>query len=218
MVDPGAGARDVSRVATPPLPSRQEFQQSRVMARALGWVFLVGPALSLVSFALAFLPYANIVGLLVIDGVAIAVGLALLSGRLDTQSPRVFEAIVAVGTVAVSLAVYFAGTPSAGFRHFYLWVIPYAWRFFSRRAATAHTAFAALSSGVVLIIQVQQQGGQLSRYYGLWIISVITMFMIGVMVERLTASLRLADERFHRGFMESPLVSCSSTGTCGSSS
>jgi len=31
------------------------------------------------------------------------------------------------------------------------------------------------------------------------------MFMIGIMVERLTASLRLADERFHRGFLESPI-------------
>ena len=175
------------------------------MARALGWVYIIGPALSLVSFALAFLPYANFGGLLAVDAAAIAVGVALLSGRLDTQPSRVFEAIVAAGTVAVSLAVYFAGTPSAGFRYFYLWVIPYAWRFFSRRAATAHTAFAALSSGVVLAIQVHQQGRQLSEYYGLWIVSVITMFMIGIMVERLTASLRLADERFHRGFLESPI-------------
>ena len=114
---------------------------------------------------------------------------------------------MAFGTLLVAAGVYEGGGPSSGAQFFFLWVIPYAFAFFSTRQAAFQTALMAASYAIVLAVQLHQHPalGPGGLVIGMWLIAVTTVIIVGTLARRLSRSLRDVDRRFHRSFVDSPI-------------
>ena len=104
-------------------------------ARTLSYLFFGGAALGIAAVGLFPLPPGtNIPGTLVTIGISLVAGLILLVGarRLPTW---VTPVALTVGTVVISLDIYFAGEIRTNDEMFYLWVAFYAFYFLPMRIA-----------------------------------------------------------------------------------
>ena len=90
------------------------------MARPLGMLFVGAGLLALVWIALPHPPDATPAAVGVVGIIGIAGGALLLSGRLDDQPPSTFELALGIGTLLISVAVFFSGRAGSGFAFFYL--------------------------------------------------------------------------------------------------
>ena len=183
------------------------YVQARVMARSLGTIYLLAGATAGASLAFPNAKYSVPAIALVVACVAVVVGGVLLSGIFNRASARTFKLIVAFGTLLVAAGVYEGGGPSSGAQFFFLWVIPYAFAFFSTRQAALQTAFMAASYAIVLAVQLHQHPalGPGGLMIGMWLIAVTTVVIVGTLARRLSRSLRDVDRRFHRSFVDSPI-------------
>ncbi len=183
------------------------YVQARVMARSLGTIYLLAGATAGASLAFPNAKYSVPAIALIVACVALVVGGVLLSGILNRASARTFKLIVAFGTLLVAAGVYEGGGPSSGAQFFFLWVIPYAFAFFSTRQAAFQTALMAASYAIVLAVQLHQHPalGPGGLVIGMWLIAVTTVVIVGTLARRLSRSLRDVDRRFHRSFVDSPI-------------
>ena len=179
----------------------------RLIARTLGWLFLAGPGIGLLTLFLPEQRFAHRPVFVAVCATALAIGAVLLSGRADRWPAWGYQVLGYITTVMVSLGVYFVGAPSSGFHFFYLWATPYAYRFFPLRQAAAQTGFVVIASGVVLALQSRQHPelGAAGQFVSWWLVSTATIVMVGILVRGLTVSLRGADARFRQGFASSPI-------------
>jgi len=183
------------------------YVQGRIMARSLGTLFLLAGATAGASLGFPNAKYSVPHVALIVACMGLVTGVLLVSGALNEAPPRTFKLVVAFGTVLVAAGVYEGGGPSSGAQFFFLWVIPYAFAFFSTRQAVLQTVLMAASYAVVLAVQVHQHpalgpGGLLA---GMWVIAVATVVIVGTLARRLSRSLRDVDRRFHRSFVDSAI-------------
>ena len=126
------------------------------MGKVAGTLFLVGSALTVLGIVLPHSPKADVGGFWAMAGGTALAGLALFrySRRLSLRS---YECWMLLGTVTITLSIYFNGErhggPSADNQVLYLWIALYCAYFFSKRAmAVQLCAIAALYAGVLLVI------------------------------------------------------------------
>ncbi len=127
-----------------------EFSGERaVMARSLAYLFLSGATLTLLLLAALPHPEANVAGMIAVVAAAYAISAAVLIAF--NRIPRwMFAVIVGVGSVVISLGIYFRGAPGTAHALFYLWVTFYAFYFFSLRLAVAELVLSATLYAIVL--------------------------------------------------------------------
>lgn len=162
-----------------------------VMARSATYLYAAGATLVLVSLALPQLPGTNKLGLLALLGVAYLVAGVLVAG-FDRLPLWAFQALVALGTLIVTAAIYFSGEGSSAYVLFYLWVAVYAFYFFGRAQAFLQLGLVASAYAVVLL--VREPSVPLVR----WLITVGTLVVAGVLIQLLSERVqsliaRLAD-------------------------
>ena len=177
------------------------------MARSLGALYLLAATTAGASLAFPNAKYSVPHVAWMVAGIAFVIGTLLLSGLFNEAPPRTFELVLALGTLLAAAGVYEGGSPSSGAQFFFLWLIPYAYAFFSMRQAALQTALMASSYAVVLAVQIHQHpelgpGGELA---GMWLIAMVTVVVVGTLARRLSQSLRDVDQRFHRSFVDSPI-------------
>ncbi|HLN04711.1 MAG TPA: EAL domain-containing protein [Acidimicrobiales bacterium] len=205
----GDGRRHLRRHARA-RPRRETLSgqvQGRMMARSLGALFVLAGATATASLAFPDAKYALADVALVVACVALGVGGLLLTGILDDAPPSTFKLVLALGTMLAAAGVYEGGSPSSGAQFFFLWLIPYAYAFFSTRQAMLQTSLMAASYALVLAVQLHQHPGlgPSGELVGMWIIAVATVVIVGTLARRLSRSLRDVDRRFHQGFVDSPI-------------
>jgi diguanylate cyclase (GGDEF)-like protein len=124
------------------------------MARWLAIFFAAGATLSLASVIFPHEPQIDVTRVRIAACSAYPTAAFLLFGR-RWLVPVVFHVILAIGTVVVSLGVYYGhgGGASATSAVFYCWAALYAFAFFSRRAAFAHIAWIVVCYAYVLHVQ-----------------------------------------------------------------
>lgn len=179
----------------------------RVLARSLGWMFVLGPLTALVVLMFPQ-PRSATPALIVVPSlVGLLVGFLLLAGVFDRMPEAAYPALVYLATALITVAVYGEGRAIGGARVFYLWAIPYAFAFFSRRQVIAQVAFMAACSlgALALFVHVHPQGHSVDMYLGVWLSSGMTVMVVGGLVRRLTHSLRHAELRFRRKFDSAPV-------------
>jgi diguanylate cyclase (GGDEF)-like protein len=132
------------------------------MGRVAGLLFLVGSAMTMISIVFPHSPKAEIDGFWAIAAAtgAIAAVLFAWSERLPSWS---YQAFLAVGSVIVSLAIYFNGErhggASAGNQVLYLWIALYSGYFFTRAQLLAQLVFvAAIYAATLLVVDPGQVG------------------------------------------------------------
>jgi diguanylate cyclase (GGDEF)-like protein/PAS domain S-box-containing protein len=185
----------------------REYVDSRVVARTLGTLLIIASLIGAASLLFPNAPGADPLVAWSMAGFAVTLGLVLVLGPFDHAPAWVFSVLMVLAAVLATVAVYGGGGPQSGAQFFYLWITPYAFAFFSLRQAVIQTAFVFCAYGAVLLIQVHEQPavGSAGLLIGMWLIVIATVVSVGVLVRRLSRTLRDVDRRFHRAFADSPV-------------
>jgi diguanylate cyclase (GGDEF)-like protein len=160
------------------------------MARWLGTLFICGSTLSLVSLALPHWEQQDTrsTAICALAGYPMAVLLFRYGARL----PRIaFHALLAIGTLIITLGVYFGHNAGGSLTAsvFYIWVALYSFNFFSRAVAAAHIVLIGVCYGTVLAIQGVEGGA------ALWVLVVGTALVSGLVVASLVEEVRSVARR-----------------------
>jgi PAS domain S-box-containing protein len=149
----------------------------RVKARSIAYLYAVGATLGLLTLAFPHPDEVRDVPLIVLACIAyvIAAVIWLVADRLTDWHIHV---VLAVGTVIISLANYYAG-PATLYPVLYMWTALYAFYFFPTRQALAHAALVAVSYAVVLAVQ------ETDMVVVRWLLAVGTPFVAGILISRL---------------------------------
>ncbi|HTW98052.1 MAG TPA: diguanylate cyclase, partial [Acidimicrobiales bacterium] len=197
-----AGTRTIQWLGAPFGPS-----QPRFVCRSLGLGFTAAALVGALSLLFPPAPGADLAVEIAAGGLAAVTGLVLMSGALDSAPPASFGIFVTWAILLASLAAYGAGKPVGGGELFFLWVVPYAFAFFSLRLAWLQTLLMAVAYAAVLLLQHHENpaGDRAGTLVGLWFLLIAAEVVVGVLVRRLGRSLRDVDQRFRNAFEHSPV-------------
>ena len=132
----------------------------------------------------------------------------LLAGRLDGASRRVMTGVLALAALLISAALLAIGDPASGFALFYVCLAPYAFASGRmRQARCARGAGRGCSTAAVLIALVAGEPDAVvaDAVAGRWIVVVCGSVALGLFARHLAALRRASEDRFRRGFVDSPV-------------
>jgi PAS domain S-box-containing protein len=169
------------------------------LARSVGLLFLLAPVVAVGAILAQRATGENWQILIPLIGAAWAIGLLMISGRLDSLSPNFFLATTLVGNVLLTLGIYFVGASDFGIVFLYLWEIPFAFHFFRFRTGLLLVIFTALCYGALTITQ-HLYGHNVPLRSGRWFSLVATGVLLGYSVHQLSQAARRSQQRFHSIF------------------
>ncbi len=156
------------------------FEDPATMARTLTYLFAIGATLLLVTLPLPHSADRDTAGLVV---TAIAAYLAALGflALFDRLPPWFFEATPFLGTILVSLAVYFGGPDAAAaYAVFYFWVGVVACYFLRPAVAVTHLVLASAGYGVALLASAEVELPALK-----WALATGSLLAVGILMTAL---------------------------------
>jgi len=167
----------------------------------------------LLTMAWLALPYSpagtNEAGLLrasVLAGVMGAVAVAFF----DRLPPWAFQALVALGTVLVTVMIGYSDAPTSPYAFFYIWLALYALFFFSRAQAVVQVLFIAIAYAAVVVGDVVAGGKDPLVAAGeaapRWIMAVGTLVVAVALVGMLKERLDRLVARFADAARQDPLT------------
>lgn len=144
-----------------------------VKARMLGWIYLAGATLALLSMALPQPAGQDLVGIyaMIATGYLLA---ALILWRADAMPEWGMHAALAAGTVIVTAGIYFTHQEQSVYAMFYIWIALEAFYFLDTRGAFIQLGVVAVSFGVLMA--AQSPDGAAER----WLITAGTVFVAGL--------------------------------------
>ena len=154
----------------------------RVKARSIAYLFAAGASLGLLTLAFPHADEIRDLQLVVLAAIAYAIA-ATIWALADRMRDWHLHAVLAVGTVIISLANYYAG-PSTLYPILYTWTALYAFYFFPMREALAQMVFLALAYAVVLASQ------NADMVVVDWLLAVGTPAVAGILISRLLAGIQ----------------------------
>ncbi len=137
-------------------------------------MFAAGASLSLVLFLVLPHPEANVPGMLATIAVTFAVT-AWVIVRGDRIPQGAYPWLVALGTVLITLGIFFRGEPTAPHALFYLWIVFYSCYFLGRAAAFGELVLALAGYGLVLALADEATGEALE----LWLVAACGLLVSG---------------------------------------
>ena len=165
---------------TTPTASLETGERNALMARTLALLFAAGASLSLMLFLVLPHPEANVSGMLATIGVTFVIT-AWVVARGERIPPAAYPWLVALGTVLITVGIYFRGEPTAPHALFYLWIVFYSCYFLGRLTALAQLALALIGYGLVLAIADEPTGEALE----LWLVAAGGLAVSGVLITML---------------------------------
>jgi diguanylate cyclase (GGDEF)-like protein len=190
--DAVGGSRSVGMdvVAEGDLGARAEgsANETAMMARSLGWLYVAGATIGSVSLLLPRAPHTNVGALAVNIGLAYIGGIVVLTvfPRLPAWS---FHIALLAGTVLITRAVYYSGQGVSYYGIWYLWAALFGFSFFSRRQATMHVAIVGVAYGVVLAVRNEPVA------QARWVTTIASLLIAGVFIDVLVHRVRRQRER-----------------------
>jgi PAS domain S-box-containing protein len=153
----------------------------RVKARSIAYLFATGATLGLLTLAFPHGEEVRDVPLIVLAGVAYVIAATVWFSAERVREWQI-HAVLAAGTVIISLANYYAG-PSTLYPLLYVWTALYAFYFFPLAEAAGQMVFIAVSYAVVLAVQ------DADMVIGNWLLAVGTPLLAGLLISQLLALL-----------------------------
>ena len=154
-----------------------ELFDVRVKARSIAYLFATGALLGLLTLAVPHMAEVNDLALALLASAALVIAAIVWLSR-DRIREWHIHAVLATGTLIVSLANYYAGATTL-YPVLYMWAALYAFYFFRPPEALAHMALVAVSYAVVLAIQDPESA--IVR----WLLAVGTPLVAGLLISRL---------------------------------
>jgi PAS domain S-box-containing protein len=154
----------------------------RVKARSIAYLFAAGATLGLLTLVFPHADEVRDVPLIVLAAIAYVIAAVVWLGAERVREWHI-HAVLAAGTVLVSLANYYAG-PSTLYPLLYVWASLYAFYFFPLREAFAQMAFLAIAYAVVLAVQ------DADMVVVRWLLAVGTPLLAGLLISELLARLQ----------------------------
>jgi two-component system, cell cycle response regulator len=158
------------------------FEDPATMARTFTYLFGIGATLLLVTLPFPHSPDRDTAGLVVtaIAAYLAALGFLVLFDRLPLWF---FEATPLLGTVLVSLGVYFGGSDAAAaYATYYFWVVLAACYFLRPAVAATHLALASAGYAIVLLASAEVTVPALK-----WAVATGSLFVVGILMTALRA-------------------------------
>jgi hypothetical protein len=179
----------------------------RARARAIGWLSAGGAAIVLIWVALPHPERAYDAYLVALVVATWLLAGLLLAGRLDRAAPATTFALMALTALLISGALIAIDDPTSGFALFYVCLAPYAFATGYVRMGLARVALIALLYGAVLAVQVAGEPDAVvaDAIAGRWLVVVGGSIALGLFARHLAALRRESEDRFRRGFAESPI-------------
>ena len=169
-----------------------------------------GILLTLAWLALPYSPAAaNEAGLMRVSVLSAVLG-GVAVAFFDRIPPWAFQALVALGTVLVTVMIGYSGARTSPYAFFYIWLALYALFFFGRGQAVVQVLFIAIAYAAIVVGDVTS-GGQaalvaIGEAAPRWIMTVGTLVvavaLVGMLKERLDALVA----RFAYAAREDPLT------------
>jgi diguanylate cyclase (GGDEF)-like protein len=156
------------------------FEDPATMARTFTYLFGIGATLLLVTLPLPHSADRDTAGLVVtaIAAYLAALGFLVLFDRLPLWF---YEATPLLGTILVSLAVYFGGSDApAAYALYYFWVALAACYFLTPAVAASHLALASAGYGIALLASAEVDVPALS-----WALATGSLFVVGILMTAL---------------------------------
>jgi diguanylate cyclase (GGDEF)-like protein len=156
------------------------FEDPATMARTFTYLFGIGGTLLLGTLALPHSPDRDAAGLV---AVAIAAYLAALGFLVvfDRLPLWFYEVTPLLGTILVSLAVYFGGSEApAAYAAYYFWVVLAACYFLRPAVAAVHLALASAGYGIALLASEGVAVPGLN-----WAVATGSLFVVGFLMTAL---------------------------------
>ena len=149
------------------------------MARSAGLLFGVGGMFAAVALFLPHPDGSNGPGIAAVALTAVVTAVVLATAPADPFPEWSFSALMFAGTALISIAMYYwrPGPVANSVALLYVWVLLYAWYWFSTRLAVAHTVMAGASFAVVL---ASQSGNHAAATQ--WMVTIGTATVAGVLI------------------------------------
>jgi diguanylate cyclase (GGDEF)-like protein len=153
------------------------------MARSLGWLFIAGATIGLISLFLPRAPHTNT------GALAVNIGLAYLGGLLVLLVFRrlpawTFHIALLAGTALITRAVYYSGQGISYYAIWYLWAALFGFSFFARSRAVAHVAAVGVAYAVVLAVRHEPIA------QARWVTTIASLLIAGVFIDALVRRVR----------------------------
>jgi diguanylate cyclase (GGDEF)-like protein len=171
------------RAPTGPLGDESWDADPRLAARALGWLYMAGATIGLVSLLLPHPPQADVAGLFSNVAIAYAAAAGLLLGAARVRMWALHVAL-AIGSLLITRAVVLSGEATSFYSVWFIWVGLYAFYFFGRPGAAAHVAFVAILYAATLLHQPP------SSPVARWLTTIATLIVAGVFIDTLVRHAR----------------------------
>lgn len=156
---------------------QRPYASTRRQARVAALLLAAGASLVLLTLALPHWRDTNDTAIAALALVAL-IAAGGLATRGDRLPPGAFHAVAAAGTLLVSAGLVFAGRGAmAAYAALYLWVVLYAFAFFSRAAAFAHTVAVSAAYAAVLAARGGTDGAAAQ-----WLLQIGTVSVAGVLL------------------------------------
>jgi diguanylate cyclase (GGDEF)-like protein len=153
------------------------------MARGLGWLFIAGATIGLISLFLPRAPQTNV------GALAVNIGLAYLGGVIVLVVFRrmpawTFHLALLAGTALITRAVYYSGQGISYYGIWYLWAALFGFSYFRRSQATLHVAVVGVAYAVVLAVRHE------SIAQARWVTTIASLLIAGVFIDALVRRVR----------------------------
>jgi diguanylate cyclase (GGDEF)-like protein len=160
-----------------------DVSEPAVMARSLGWLFIAGATIGLISLFLPRAPHTNVGALAVNIALAYVGGVIVLVvfRRMPAWS---FHLALLTGTALITRAVYYSGNGISYYGIWYLWAALFGFSFFRRSQATFHVAVVGVAYAVVLAVRHEPIA------QARWVTTIASLLIAGVFIDALVRRVR----------------------------
>ncbi len=164
-------------------PTDPAVSEPVLMARSLGWLYMAGATIGLVSILLPRAPHTNVGALAVNIAMAYVGGVLVLTvfRRLPAWT---FHLAILAGTLLITRAVYYSGDGVSYYGIWYVWVALFAFSFFRRSEAALHVALVGVAYGIVLALRGEPNAP------GRWVTTIASLVIAGVFIDALVRRVR----------------------------
>ncbi|MCW3046736.1 MAG: hypothetical protein JWO74_1020 [Solirubrobacterales bacterium] len=154
------------------------------MVRGMGFLFAAGATLTLITLLLPGAGHRSELPLALAAAASYCVAGGLLAFE-ERVAPAALHALLAFGSLLVTLCVVVGGGAGTGYALFYVWVALYAAYFMRPRAVAAHTTLAGALAGLAFVVQ-----DDIRAPAPHWVMGVGTAAVLAMLVNRLARSMR----------------------------
>lgn len=172
----------------------------RLRAKVLAGLYAAGATLALLTVLLPHSDRANVLGLLIIVGVAYVVA-GVLFLRASSLAAWVLRVALAWGSTLITGVVFFSAESPSPLVFFYLWIFLYSSYFFTKKESAAQIVYVGIAYGALLAAKPPSSG-----IPAWWIVGMGTLLVAAILIRTMRERVELLIARLYDAARTDPLT------------